>query len=71
MFRGTGITQEQYKTFVNKYNDGIEMYNNFKNVLLIINSSTVKSSFETEFFNNLKEIITNQVPNKYSIMYKG
>lgn len=71
MFRGTGITQEQYKTFVNKYNDGIEMYNNFKNVLLIINSSTVKSSFETEFFNNLKEIITYQVPNKYSIMYKG
>lgn len=69
LFKGSGIREATYQGLVDKYQDGIAIYNDFNNA---------KSSFGSNpqiladlFIKNLKSILTYQTPNKFSITYRG
>jgi len=74
IFKGSKIREDSFEKFIKGYSkfgyvDFISIYNDFGNANKIISSS--QETFEEYFFENLKELLTWQVPNKFSIKYKG
>jgi len=67
MFKGSRIRENTLKTLINEYSDFGNMYNDFTNVLPQIGGST--ESFSKYFDENLKALLTFQVPNQFVIKY--
>jgi hypothetical protein len=69
MFRGSGIRDTSYNTLVNDYSDFREIFLDFENAKIKVGNST--ESFEKYLNDNLKELLTYQVQNKFTIKYRG
>ncbi|MCD4818399.1 MAG: AAA family ATPase [Candidatus Cloacimonetes bacterium] len=69
IFKGSRIRENSFQNIVNNYSDFASIFNDFENAKMKIASS--KEIFERCFFENLKELLTWQIPNKFSIEYKG
>lgn len=69
IFRGSGIRENTLSNLIEEYTDFGNMYRDFKNVLKKTGSSP--ETFEKYFMENLPALLTYQVPNKFTIKYKG
>jgi ABC-type cobalamin/Fe3+-siderophores transport system ATPase subunit len=69
VFKGSGIRKNSFSTLVSSYSDFTAVYNNMTEALLGMQSST--DVFKQYFLNNLKVLLTWQVPNEFSIEYRG
>lgn len=69
MFKGSGIRDSSYISLVNEYSDFGSVFNDFENAKLKVGNLT--ETFEKYFFDNLKELLTYQVQNKFTIKYRG
>ena len=69
VFRGSRIREDSFKGLVNAYADFSSIYSDLDNAKNQISSSG--ETFEEYFSNNLNELLTWQVPNKFTIEYKG
>lgn len=69
IFRGSGIRENTLSNLIEEYTDFGNMYRDFKNVLKKAGSSP--ETFEKYFMENLPALLTYQVPNKFTIKYKG
>jgi len=67
MFKGSHIRANTLQTLTNKYSDFGNMYNDFANVLSQIGGAT--ELFSGYFNENLKALLTFQVPNQFVIKY--
>ncbi len=67
IFRGSRIRENSFENIVNKYTDFTSVFNDFDKVKSQVISST--ETFERYFFDNLKELLSWQVPNKFIIKY--
>jgi ABC-type cobalamin/Fe3+-siderophores transport system ATPase subunit/predicted metal-dependent phosphoesterase TrpH len=68
-FKGSNIRETAYQNLVDKYHDFIEIYKDFENAKKIVGS--LKEIFEKYFFENLKDLLTFKVENKFTIKYRG
>ena len=71
MFRGTGVTSNEYSGIVQSYPDFIEMYKNKNEAFNFIRNERNRVAFKEAFDSNLLDILCYQVPNKFTILYKG
>ena len=69
MFRGSGLTKNDYVSLTEKYPDCIEMYKDINAASLLIASEKNRSNFKEFFITNLKDLLVYQVPNAYKIFY--
>lgn len=69
IFRGSGIRETTYQKLVDHYLDFGNIYNDFENAKNLMGSS--KEIFEKYFFENLNDLLTFQVQNKFTIKYRG
>jgi hypothetical protein len=69
IFRGSGIRENTYSNLVNEYSDFGSIYRDLVNALNKAGSSP--ETFEKYFIENLPALLTYQVPNKFTIKYKG
>lgn len=68
IFKGSKIRENSFRNIVDNYSDFASIYNDFENVKSKVSSS--KEIFEKYFFDNLKELLTWQVHNKFTITYR-
>ena len=68
IFKGSRIREKSFQNIVDKYSDFVSIYNDFESVKGII--ANYQEIFENGFFNNLKELLTWQVPDKFTIKYR-
>jgi len=68
IFRGSRIRENSFRNIVNKYTDCALIFNDFAKVKNEIRGSA--ETFEKYFFDNLKELLTWQTPNKFIIQYR-
>jgi len=69
VFKGSRIRENSFSTLVDSYSDFTAIYNNMTEALLGILSSA--DVFKQYFSNDLKALLTWQVPNEFSIEYRG
>jgi len=69
MFRGSNIRETTYQKLIDKYTDFIAIYKDFDNAKSLF--GTNPQILEDLFIKNLKTLLTYQVPNKFTIMYRG
>jgi len=69
MFRGSNIRETTYQKLIDKYTDFIAIYKDFDNAKSLF--GTNPQILENLFIKNLKTLLTYQVPNKFTIMYRG
>ncbi len=69
MFKGSKIRESTFSNLIGQYQDFGGMYKDWNTVK--INSGTVSEVFEQYFFENLKTLLTWQVPNKFTIIYRN
>jgi predicted ATPase len=67
IFAGSGIRGTAYQAVIDNYPDFIEVYKDFENAKKLFGSSF--DTFTAAFMKNLKELLTFQPPNKFTIMY--
>lgn len=69
VFKGSRIRENSFSTLVRSYSDFTAVYNNMTEALQgMLSSSDV---FKQYFSNNLKALLTWQVPNEFTIEYRG
>ncbi|MDY6896225.1 MAG: AAA family ATPase, partial [Thermotogota bacterium] len=69
IFQGSKIHSRTYESLVKKYTDFIGMYKDLDNAASQVGSSP--ETFKNYFVDNLKNLLTYQVPNKFIIKYRG
>ena len=69
VFRGSSIRESTLSSIVNEYSDFATMYRDFENTKTKAGSSP--ETFEKYFIENLQPLLVYQVPNKFSIKYRG
>ncbi|MEI6756503.1 MAG: histidinol-phosphatase [Chlorobium sp.] len=69
IFKGTGIREATFKSIVDKYPDFISIYTDFEKAKNGFGSNP--QLFADVFIKNLKTLLTYQVPNKFTITYRG
>ena len=69
MFRGSGIRETTYQGIVNKYQDFIGIYTDFKGAKKLFGSNP--QILTDLFFENLQTLLMYQTPNKFTIRYRG
>ena len=67
IFKGSKIRKNNLQNTVNKYMDFTAIFNNLDKVKTEMGSAEI---FEQYFFDNLKELLSWQVPNKFIIKYR-
>jgi len=68
-FRGSKIRENVFEKLINEYQDFIEIYKHFEEARNLIGS--LKDTFETYFLDNLTDLLTFKVENKFTIKYRG
>ncbi|WPD20971.1 MAG: AAA family ATPase [Candidatus Electrothrix scaldis] len=68
IFRGSRIRENSFRNIVHNYTDCASIFNDLDTVKSDIGG--LASTFEEYFFNNLKELLTWQTPNKFIIQYR-
>lgn len=68
-FQGSKIRINTLTNLIHKYEDFVDMYTHFREVLSKCGSSP--ETFEEYFNDNLQALLTYQVPNKFKIKYRG
>jgi predicted ATPase len=68
-FRGSKIWESSLQSIVEEHSDFSEIYNNIEKILSSLTSSSER--FKNYFYDNIKELLTWQVPNKFTITYRG
>ncbi|MBI9032171.1 histidinol-phosphatase [bacterium] len=68
-FRGSKIWENSLQNIVQEYSDFSAISNDIENVLSSLTSSS--ETFKNYFYNNIKGLLTWQVPNKFTITYRG
>ncbi len=69
MFRGSGIRETTYQGIVDKYQDFIGIYTDFKNAKRLFGSNP--QILTDLFMKNLKTLLSYQTPNRFTIKYRG
>ena len=69
MFRGSRIKESTLATIVNEHSDFGDIFKNFDGAKQ--KAGTSPETFEKYFFENLQELLTYQVQNKFVIKYRG
>lgn len=69
IFRGSNIRGTTYESITDKYVDFIDIYKDFNSAQLLFGSNP--QTLSELFMQNLKSLLTYQVPNKFKIMYRG
>lgn len=69
VFKGSGIHDATYKGITKEYPDFISIYKDFENAQSFFGSNP--QILTDLFIKNLKTLLTFQVPNKFTIMYRG
>lgn len=69
IYKGSRIRENSFQNIVNDYSDFASIHNDLENVKNKVISS--QETFEKYFFENIKELLTWQVPNKFVIKYRG
>lgn len=67
-FRGSKIRESTFSTLVESYSDFISMYKDLESAKAKVNHAP--QVFEQYFVDNMKSLLTWQVPNKYIIQYR-
>lgn len=70
VFRGTGIRDSAYQSIESTYKDFIEISKNYGPLAEILNENHL-SEFKKRFDENLSDLLTYQVDNKFIIKYDG
>ncbi|MFH1097062.1 MAG: TrlF family AAA-like ATPase [Candidatus Desantisbacteria bacterium] len=70
IFRRSGITEANYNRIQEKYKDFIEIYRDINNLDDILNVNHF-AEYRKRFFENLAELLTYQVENKFIIKYNS
>ena len=68
-FKGSRIRTARFENLVNKYTDFVSIFNDFENAEKVLPNS--QGIFKQYFDENLKELLTWQRPNKFTIKYHG
>ena len=68
IFKGNNIRATVFQSIVKDYQDFIAVFQDIENVKKSINNP---DAFESHFMENLKELLTYQPPNKFTIKYRG
>lgn len=68
VFRGSGITETNYKKIQDEYKDFIQIYRNKEPLKSILNENHL-AEYNKRFLENLAELLTYQVENKFTIKY--
>ncbi len=68
IFKGSRIRENSFENIAKNYPDGAGVFNNFEGVKNNVGGSA--ETFEHYFFENLKELLTWQTPNKFVIQYR-
>ena len=69
-FRGTNIRENSYQQITEKYKDFIEIYKNKTHLKDNVNENQL-SAFNKRFNENIEDLLTYQIENKFIIKYKG
>lgn len=69
IFKGSGIRDTTFQNIVEKYSDFLSIYLDFENARELFGSRP--EYFAETFEQNLKELLTYQTPNKFTISYRG
>lgn len=69
IFKGSGIRETTFRGLVEKYQDFIEIYNDFDRAETFFGSNP--QLFFEGFKRNIKTLLTYQVQNKFTITYRG
>nr|VFK59169.1 MAG: AAA domain-containing protein, putative AbiEii toxin, Type IV TA system [Candidatus Kentron sp. TUN]VFK62486.1 MAG: AAA domain-containing protein, putative AbiEii toxin, Type IV TA system [Candidatus Kentron sp. TUN]VFK67733.1 MAG: AAA domain-containing protein, putative AbiEii toxin, Type IV TA system [Candidatus Kentron sp. TUN] len=69
VFKGSGIREKTFQGIVDRYQDFIEIYTNFDNARQSFGGNP--QQLADLFMKNLKILLTYQVPNKFTITYRG
>lgn len=69
MFRGSGIRENTFSGITQKYLDFIAIYKDFEKSKALFGSNP--ENFTDLFMKNLKSLLTYQVPNKFTIIYRN
>jgi predicted ATPase len=69
IFRGSRIREATFELLAEKFSDFGDIYRNFDDVKDIIGTSII--NFQDYFNKNLADLLTWQVPNKFTIEYRG
>jgi ABC-type cobalamin/Fe3+-siderophores transport system ATPase subunit len=70
IFKGTGIRDSAYQSIELAYKDFIEIFRNSKQLADILNESNL-AEFKKRFNDNLSDLLTYQVENRFVIKYDG
>jgi len=68
IFKGSRIRESHFQSIINSHADFTSVFNDFDTVKSLVSSSA--ETFEQYFFDNLKELLSWQVPNKFIIKYR-
>ncbi len=72
IFKGTGIRGGTYDNITLQYKDFIEIYRDMGNINSILNiSENLLAEFKTRFYDNLFNLLTFRVEDKFTIEYNG
>jgi chromosome segregation protein len=72
VLKGSGIRKGTYDTIEKEYKDFIEIYRDFKNLETKLSvSDTLLAEFKKRFNENILDLITFRVEDKFTIMYNG
>lgn len=70
IFKGTGIRGATYDSITSKYKDFIEIYRNTENLNSSLNiSENLLAEYKKRFYENLSELLTFRVDDKFTIKY--
>jgi chromosome segregation protein len=69
IFKGSRIRENSFQSIVNNNNDFASVFNDFDKIKTQIGN--LAETFEKYFFDNLKELLNWQVPNKFIIKYRN
>ncbi len=68
IFKGSRVRESHFQNIINSHADFTSVFSNFDTVKSLVSSSA--ETFEQYFFNNLKELLSWQVPNEFIIKYR-
>lgn len=72
IFKGSGIRSATYKSIQSTYKDFIEIYRDIENLNNKLGiSENLLLEFKNRFFNNLSELITYRIDDKFTIKYNN
>lgn len=75
IFQGSGLTSKNLNTLIDSYNDCIEFFYDLKTsgskLEQILSAGSQLQKFYEYFNDNLRNLLTYQVPNQYILKYKG